>query len=89
MGTSGEVDTDDNLETVIARSGGDLSRSFAVVRNGIPAGMIGMQDIFKALIPRDVGQTPAPAGPERASGSVSAISTAMVGSLPRVKSRES
>jgi glycine betaine/proline transport system ATP-binding protein len=55
-GASGEVDADDNLETVMARSWGDLSRSFVVVRNGNSVGTIRMRDIFKALVPRDVGQ---------------------------------
>jgi glycine betaine/proline transport system ATP-binding protein len=51
-GTSGEVDVDDNLETVMAHSEGDLTRTFVVARDGIPAGLIRMQDVFKALVPR-------------------------------------
>ncbi|RUW36612.1 MULTISPECIES: ATP-binding cassette domain-containing protein [unclassified Mesorhizobium] len=51
-GTSGQVDVDDNLETVMARSQGDLSKTFVVVRDGIPAGLIKMQDVFTALVPR-------------------------------------
>ncbi|WP_210211711.1 ATP-binding cassette domain-containing protein [Mesorhizobium sp. M1D.F.Ca.ET.043.01.1.1] len=51
-GTSGQVDVDDNLETVMARSQGDLTRTFVVVRGGIPAGLIKMQDVFTALVPR-------------------------------------
>lgn len=51
-GTSGQVDADDNLEAVIARSEGDVSRSFVVARDGVPAGLIRMQDVFKALVPR-------------------------------------
>ncbi|CDX50997.1 Glycine betaine transporter subunit ATP-binding compoent of ABC superfamily [Mesorhizobium plurifarium] len=51
-GTSGQVDVDDNLETVMARSQGDLTRTFVVVRDGIPAGLIKMQDVFMALVPR-------------------------------------
>jgi glycine betaine/proline transport system ATP-binding protein len=51
-GTSGQVDVNDNLETVMAQSGGDLTRTFVVVRDGIPAGLIRMQDVFKALVPR-------------------------------------
>jgi glycine betaine/proline transport system ATP-binding protein len=53
-GMSGQVDVDDNLESVIARSEGDLTRSFVVVREGVPAGVIRMQDVFKALIPSTV-----------------------------------
>ena len=55
-GTSGEIDADDNLETVIERSEGDVSKSFVVTRDGIPAGMIRMQDVFRALIPKRVSQ---------------------------------
>ncbi|AZO30683.1 MULTISPECIES: ATP-binding cassette domain-containing protein [Mesorhizobium] len=51
-GTSGQVDVDDNLETVMARSQGDLTCTFVVVRGGIPAGLIKMQDVFAALVPR-------------------------------------
>ena len=60
-GTSGQVDVDDNLETVMARSEGDLTRTFVVVRDGIPAGLIKMQDVFKALVPRHA-EPPARAG---------------------------
>jgi glycine betaine/proline transport system ATP-binding protein len=56
--TSGQVDADDNLETLMARSEGDVTRTFVVVRDGIPAGLIKMQDVFKALVPRHAG-TPA------------------------------
>ena len=55
-GTSGEVDADDSLETVMARSRGDLSRSFVVRCNGNSVGTIRMHDIFKALVPRDAAQ---------------------------------
>ena len=64
-GTSGQVDVDDNLETVMARSQGDLTRTFVVVKDGIPAGLIKMQDVFKALVPRDAGL------PTEARGTVS------------------
>ncbi|RWE16396.1 MAG: ATP-binding cassette domain-containing protein [Mesorhizobium sp.] len=59
-GTSGQVDVDDNLETVMARSQGDLTRTFVVVRAGVPAGLIKMQDVFAALVPRHA-VPPAPA----------------------------
>jgi glycine betaine/proline transport system ATP-binding protein len=61
--TSGEVDVDDNLETVMAHSQGDLTRTFVVVRNGTPAGLIKMQDVFKALVPRHGGQPASADGP--------------------------
>lgn len=59
VGVSGEVDVDDNLETVIARSEGDVGKAFVVTRDGIPAGVIRMQDVFKALVPRKLDQEPA------------------------------
>lgn len=49
---AGGVEVDDNLETVLTRSEGDLARTFVVMRNGVPAGLIRMQDVFRALIPR-------------------------------------
>lgn len=49
--TAGYVDEDDNLETVIARSGGDVTCSFVVLRDNVPAGIIRMHDVFKALVP--------------------------------------
>jgi glycine betaine/proline transport system ATP-binding protein len=61
--TSGEVDVDDNLETVMAYSQGDLTRTFVVVRDGIPAGLIRMQDVFKALVPRHAAPPAMAAGP--------------------------
>ena len=62
-GTSGQVDVDDNLETVMAHSEGDLTRTFVVVRDGIPAGLIKMQDVFKALVPRHAGRPTRAGGP--------------------------
>jgi len=66
-GMSGQVDADDNLESVIARSEGDLTRSFVVVKDGVPAGVIRMQDVFKALIPRRVEPEQSPASEPQAS----------------------
>jgi glycine betaine/proline transport system ATP-binding protein len=62
-GTSGQVDVDDNLETVMAHSEGDLTRTFVVVRDGTPAGLIKMQDVFKALVPRHAGPPAWAGGP--------------------------
>ena len=64
-GTSGEVDADDNLETVMTRSAGDLGRTFTVLKDGAPAGVIRMTDVFAALIPRN---PEAQARSERKSG---------------------
>lgn len=49
--TSGAVDAGDNLEILIGRSGGDASKSFIVMKNEMPAGVVRMQDVFKALVP--------------------------------------
>lgn len=46
----GQVSADDNLETVMRLSGGDLDRTFAVVREGVAVGTIDMKVVFKALI---------------------------------------
>lgn len=46
------VDADDNLESLIARSEGDVTLSFVVVKDGVPAGIVKMSDVFKALVPR-------------------------------------
>lgn len=51
--TAGNVDADDNLETLIKRAGADPTLSFVVMKQGVPAGIIRMQDVFKALIPKN------------------------------------
>jgi glycine betaine/proline transport system ATP-binding protein len=48
----GQVDAEDNLEHLIALSQGDVARSFVVLKNGVPAGVVKMADAFKALVPR-------------------------------------
>jgi glycine betaine/proline transport system ATP-binding protein len=65
--TSGQVDVDDNLEAVMAPSGGDLTRTFVVVRDGTPAGLIRMQDVFKALVPRRAAPPTRAGGPTKAA----------------------
>jgi glycine betaine/proline transport system ATP-binding protein len=50
-GVSGEVDQEDNLETVIARSGGDVAQSFRVLKDGRPVGVVRLRDVVKALVP--------------------------------------
>lgn len=49
---AGDVDPTDNLESLIARSGGDTSHKFRVVENKKPIGEIDMRDLVKALVPR-------------------------------------
>ncbi|MWD27724.1 betaine/proline/choline family ABC transporter ATP-binding protein [Aquicoccus sp. SCR17] len=53
---SGEVDVNDNLESVIAKAGGDLDRSFAVTRKGERVGTLDMATIMRALVPREASR---------------------------------
>ncbi|MEM8786859.1 MAG: ATP-binding cassette domain-containing protein [Pseudomonadota bacterium] len=48
----GEVDENDNLETLIARSGGDTTKNFKVLRDGAVVGDLEMTNLVKALVPR-------------------------------------
>jgi glycine betaine/proline transport system ATP-binding protein len=48
----GEVDFDATLESLIGRSEGDTSRSYVVVRDGKPVGVLEMTELVKALVPR-------------------------------------
>ena len=63
----GEVDADDMLESVIARSDGDTTHSYRVLRDGAPAGWLDMADLMRALVPRLAGERP-PSPNRRASG---------------------
>lgn len=54
-GVEGQVDAEDNLESLIMRSEGDVTRSFVVLRDGVPAGVVRMADVFKALARRRDG----------------------------------
>jgi len=47
-----EIDIEDNLETVIARSEGDISKLYSVVQDGRVVGTLDMTEIFRALVPR-------------------------------------
>jgi len=49
---AGDVDPTDNLESLIARSGGDTSHKFRVVEHDQAIGEIDMRDLVKALVPR-------------------------------------
>ena len=49
---AGDVAPTANLESLIARSGGDTSHKFRVVENDQPIGEIDMRDLVKALVPR-------------------------------------
>ena len=48
----GEVDYDDTLESMIARSGGDTSHAYIVTRDGKPVGTLEMTSLVRALVPR-------------------------------------
>ena len=49
---AGEVDHDDNLESVISRSGGETGLSYRVTRDGEAVGTLDMKDLVRALVPR-------------------------------------
>ena len=51
-GTDGEIDHDDTLESVIARSGGALDLCYRVMKDGHPVGTLAMPQIMRALVPR-------------------------------------
>ena len=51
-GAHGEVDYDDSLESMIARSGGDTSHAYVVTRDGKPVGTLEMTSLVRALVPR-------------------------------------
>ena len=48
---AGEIDYDDNLESVIARSEGETGLTYVVTKNGNQVGVLKMTDLVKALVP--------------------------------------
>jgi len=48
---AGEIDHDDNLESVIALSGGDTHKAYRVLRKGEPVGILDMKELVRALVP--------------------------------------
>jgi len=48
----GEVDIDDTLESMIAKSSGDTSHAYVVTRDGNPVGTLDMTSLVRALVPR-------------------------------------
>ena len=50
-GTAGEVDVNDNLESVIGLSGGDTSHFYRVMQDGKQVGVLHMKALVKALVP--------------------------------------
>lgn len=51
---AGDVNQDDNLESVIARAEGSLDKRYRVTKDGKPVGTLEMKAIMKALVPRKV-----------------------------------
>ena len=47
----GDVDAEDTLESVIARSGGDTDQNFRVMTNGAAVGVVSMRSLVRALVP--------------------------------------
>jgi glycine betaine/proline transport system ATP-binding protein len=47
-----DVEATDNLESLIAKSGGDTQYTYRVVDGGKPVGQLDMKDLMKALVPR-------------------------------------
>ena len=52
---AGEVSADDTLEHLIALSGGDTTRTYRVMADGVPVGTLDMKDLVRALVPRVSG----------------------------------
>ena len=48
----GEVDVDDTLESMIARSGGDTTHAYVVTKDGEAVGTLDMTNLVRALVPR-------------------------------------
>ncbi|MDO3721078.1 betaine/proline/choline family ABC transporter ATP-binding protein [Marinobacter sp. chi1] len=50
---AGDVSDQDNLETVLSRSGGDTSLTFRVMRENEPVGTLDMKALTRALVPTE------------------------------------
>ncbi|PVH30692.1 quaternary amine ABC transporter ATP-binding protein [Pararhodobacter oceanensis] len=55
---AGEVDHDDNLESVIEMSGGDTTKLYRVTKNGEHIGLLQMRDLVRALVPQGGSDDP-------------------------------
>ena len=49
---AGDVEANDNLESLIALSGGSTNMIYRVVKDGEPVGQLDMRELVKALVPR-------------------------------------
>ena len=54
-GVAGEVDADQNLESVIALSGGDTALHYRVMSEGRQVGLLHMRELVRALVPVEAG----------------------------------
>lgn len=48
---AGEIDHEDTLESVIALSGGDTTKTYRVMKNGTQVGILDMKELVRALVP--------------------------------------
>ncbi|QCO56147.1 betaine/proline/choline family ABC transporter ATP-binding protein [Pseudorhodobacter turbinis] len=55
---AGEIDHNDNLESVIALSEGDTSLSYRVMKDGKPVGVLDMRKLVRALVPSEQSDDP-------------------------------
>ena len=55
----GEVDENDTLESMIARSDGDTSHNYVVMREGQAVGTLNMKNLVRALVPREASESAA------------------------------
>ena len=53
---SGEVDHEDNLEKLVAISGGDTTKHYRVMCDGEQVGLLHMRDLVRALVPTAAAQ---------------------------------
>ncbi|MEX0605280.1 MAG: betaine/proline/choline family ABC transporter ATP-binding protein [Marinobacter sp.] len=59
--SAGEISERDNLESVIALSGGDTELTYRVMKKGAQVGVLDMKELIKALVPTEA-QTDGPPG---------------------------
>jgi glycine betaine/proline transport system ATP-binding protein len=55
---AGEIDHNDTLESVIARSEGDTALCYRVMKNGTPVGVLDMRKLVRALVPSEQSDDP-------------------------------
>ncbi|PQO23660.1 glycine/betaine ABC transporter [Rhodobacteraceae bacterium WD3A24] len=56
-GVAGDVDADDNLESVIAKSEGDTTKKYRVLQDGEQVGVLDMQTLVRALVPSQASES--------------------------------